>query len=505
MCSWFLLTIALVSALFGVSQSLCSPCPFQWMENGNYCYRYFPQNLSYDEAEMFCKQFNHTGHVAELATASTLGELTFIMEYIDKIFASECLTSADFPRSVWLSSITEGTPDIVPILDRTLGPTKSHVSSCDSVTVSGDGFQLAGDTSLIKIVPAPDVFDHACAVYAKTGSYLNIGDFSGTCISDPDLCSSMTWSIWLKIDTSSGFTGSRYYISSGGQTGTSRGISFTFRDMFQYNVRTSALLYVKKYDQAKIPQNKWFHLTLSFDINTEAADGALQLFVDGELIASDTSTSLQGSHSDRCTKLYLGMSNSCTADYDPITYGGSAAYSHLTVFAGLLTQQQIHNIYSCGSLESGLRVRSLIMKSRLKYECTASGGPSGPIITWSQYYKQTDSWENLDTSGDDYTIQSVNVSTSVVRSTLVMSSCRDSPTAVACTARSGSNNATVLIFNGHGMTFSLSDHGHRPAGISLLAAGSLVNYTLNDMQQDGASIVDNLTVPFICKMPDRAR
>lgn len=95
-----------------------------------------------------------------------------------------------------------------------------------------------------------------------------------------------------------------------------------------------------------------------------------------------------------------------------------------------------------------LQVRHLIMKSKLEYECVASSYPSGPIITWSLYHKQTDSWENLDTSGDDYTIQSVNVSTCVVRSTLVMSSSQVNPTAVACTAQAGSNSATAMIYNG---------------------------------------------------------
>ena len=98
--------------------------------------------------------------------------------------------------------------------------------------------------------------------------------------------------------------------------------------------------------------------------------------------------------------------------------------------------------------ESDLRVRSLVIKSNREYECVASD-PSGPIITWSLYHKQTDSWENLDTSGDDYTIQSVNVSTCVVRSTLVMSSSQVSPTAVACTAQAQSNNSTALIYKGN--------------------------------------------------------
>ena len=71
------------------------------MENGNYCYRYFPQNLSYDEAELFCKQFSHTGHVAELATVSTLGELNFIMTYIDAVLKSPLCT---FGRYIWLKN-----------------------------------------------------------------------------------------------------------------------------------------------------------------------------------------------------------------------------------------------------------------------------------------------------------------------------------------------------------------------------------------------------------------
>ena len=92
-------------------------------------------------------------------------------------------------------------------------------------------------------------------------------------------------------------------------------------------------------------------------------------------------------------------------------------------------------------------VRSVVMKSSLEYECTASD-PSGPIITWSLYNKETDSWENLDTPGYDYTIQSVAVSTCVVRSTLAMSSSQVSPTAIACTAQAGSNNASVTIYKG---------------------------------------------------------
>ncbi|XP_033638841.1 uncharacterized protein LOC117299411 [Asterias rubens] len=496
MGSWVLLTVAFVSALVGLSQS-CSPCPFQWMENGNYCYRYFPEDLSYNEAEMFCKQFSHTGHVAELATVSTLEELTFIMGYLDNVYVN--VPAANIPMNVWLMNITQNIPDIVPILDRTMGPTKSHVSSCDSVPVSGDWFQLGGDTNLIEIVPAPDVIDHACAVYAKTGVYLDIGDFSGTCVSDPDLCESMTWFLWLKIDTSSGFTGERYYISSGEQTSQARGLAFLFyTDRFRYGIKTLSSSYVAQYSMSKIPQNIWFHLTLTFD--AMAVGDAIQLYVNGVAVARDSYETIAGAASDGCTKLYMGHSNTCSVVYDSI-YGGSAAYSDLTVFDGLLTQDQIRDMYSCGSHEWALMVRSLVMKSNREYECVASD-PSGPIITWSLYHKQTDSWENLDTSGDDYTIQSVNVSTCVVRSTLVMSSSQVSPTAVACTAQAGSNKASVTIYTGKKMTFSFSDQKH--TGIPIFAEGSLVHFTNKfGYEQDGSSPIDQAKYPFICKIPDK--
>ena len=202
---------------------------------------------------------------------------------------------------------------------------------------------------MIKIVPAPDVIDHACAVYAKTSSFLNIGDFKDTCISDPGLCESMTWSLWLKIDTSSGFTGTRYYISSGAQSSKARGIAFLLsKNMFKYEIHTSTRTYNKAYDKSKIPLNKWFHLALNIDIGNVTVDDALQLFVDGVPIAS-TASSRAISFSDSLTKLYLGTSNAATHAIDYTRYGGSAAYSHLMVFDGLLTQQQIHNLYSGGS------------------------------------------------------------------------------------------------------------------------------------------------------------
>ena len=57
---WFLTTIALLLALYPTDQAACSPCPFQWMEYQNHCYRYFTEYLSYDEAESFCQHQTYT-------------------------------------------------------------------------------------------------------------------------------------------------------------------------------------------------------------------------------------------------------------------------------------------------------------------------------------------------------------------------------------------------------------------------------------------------------------
>ena len=109
MCSLFFIAVALASGFFGISHAVCSPCPFKWVDNQNYCYRYFHEDLSYDEAKTFCKQFSHTGYIGEMATVSTLGELSFIMQYIvNDIFTNA--SYAEIPRSVWLQNTNNTDP-----------------------------------------------------------------------------------------------------------------------------------------------------------------------------------------------------------------------------------------------------------------------------------------------------------------------------------------------------------------------------------------------------------
>ena len=191
------------------------------------------------------------------------------------------------------------------------------------------------------MVPGPDVAGHACAVYAEVGSYLDLGDFNNTCISDPGLCKSMTWSLWLKIYTSTGFTGERYYISSGGQTGIARGVAFLYKsetNKFELHVRTATFIMDNTYQESQIPLQSWFHLALTIEMNV------LKLYVDGELMNGNNINTQGGSSVDGCTRLYLGMTNTCRQAYKSDTYSGSAAYSNLMVFDRLLNQEEIKNL-----------------------------------------------------------------------------------------------------------------------------------------------------------------
>ena len=203
---------------------------------------------------------------------------------------------------------------------------------CSSVAPNTTEYEIIGNHSLVKMVPAPDVADHACAVYAQSGSFLDLGDFKDTCISDPGLCESMTWSIWLKIDTSSGFTGSRYYVSSGGQTSLARGIAFLYKSKsgeFLITLKTEQTAVSKRIPKPKIPLNDWFHMVTTIDRIT-SNDTELMLYINSVPVSGDETIN-SGKPQDECTKLFLGMPNTC-GSHDISTLSGSAAYCDLAVY-----------------------------------------------------------------------------------------------------------------------------------------------------------------------------
>ena len=124
------------------------------------------------------------------------------------------------------------------------------------------------------------------------------------------------------------------YISSANQfLVTQRNRSFALNIMFR---------------KQRIPLNKWFHMVIQID--NVVVEGALLMYVDGVLIEPDHTAAISISElsPDSCTKLYLGMTNTCNTIYQSTKWGGSAAYSHLTVFDGRLTPKQIEDLYESG-------------------------------------------------------------------------------------------------------------------------------------------------------------
>ncbi|XP_071796317.1 uncharacterized protein [Asterias amurensis] len=243
----------------------------------------------------------------------------------------------------WLNCSTQ-LPNV--ILHRSLGAKRDINIPCRNQSVNPNRFEVRGNPDLVKMVPGPDVAHHACAVYAEVGSYLDLGDFKDTCISDPGLCKSMTWSLWLKINTSSGFTGNRYYISSGGQSSQAVGFALLYKsdlEKFALISRSVRNTIDKRYKKNRIPLDSWFHLAVTIEIKQKVVKD-VKLYIDGEFMLQDETRTPIAGIEGRYTKLYLGMPNTVDENHMLTTYSGSAAYSNLMMFDRLLNQDQIKNL-----------------------------------------------------------------------------------------------------------------------------------------------------------------
>ncbi|XP_038053328.1 uncharacterized protein LOC119725816 [Patiria miniata] len=404
------------------------------------------------------------------------------------------------------------------------------ITPCDNNTVvANEAYQVEGTAQM---VPGPELVEQPCAVHAPLGSYLDLGDFAGSCVSDPGLCESetVTWSIWLKIDTPVSVNKNNwFYLSSGGQTGQARGIAFMYQKNFQkflITAKSEQFHFNRKYDKSKIPLDEWFHLAFTADLSgTRGTD--LKVFVNGEMVNADVmGNPTATTQSDRCTHLYIGMTNTCDRTYSVDTYGGSAAYSNLVVFDGLLSSLQIANLYKCGSIDWRPRIINFTMTkdgiadSPIRFNCTADGD----VITWSVLHENNHnnmSWEILaTTAGAGYTIQAVNASRCVIHSTLVIDRNHSLPfegALVACTAHSYRlrDKASSFNYQGEQVNIGTSDHGSfglslwtfSNVGTQFIIKGGDYPDTFCDTapptvasNNGGSCSADQQKHPFICQM-----
>ncbi|XP_038069601.1 uncharacterized protein LOC119738706 [Patiria miniata] len=363
-------------------------------------------------------------------------------------------------------------------------------------------------TGVYNMVPSPEVVEQKCSIYTGEGAYINLGNFAGTCVSDPDVCAShsVTWSLWLKINSSTSFTSNRYFVSVGGRTWRGRGITFLYRNSdnkFLFGARSESWTYYLKYETNKIPMDRWFHLAATVDLSPTKS---LVLYLDGKEFGRCYDPTEITSPNDGCTKLILGNANPCFGIIpSSLTSGGSAAYSNLMVFDHLLSKEQIANLYACGSLDWALRIRSLYIDTTFKYSgslryvCTASAS-TGPTIYWSVYHQERAQWQDLgrNSTEEGCEITPTSFSPCVVQSALVIDQ-GHGPIAegdiITCTANSGARNASVSIRQGQVLEATVglySSHGN--AGLFVAKTGQEYYGSFDRSGED----LENGRYPFVC-------
>jgi len=104
----------------------------------------------------------------------------------------------------------------------------------------------------------------------EQGSWIDMGNFQGKCISDPSLCvSGITMMFWASIDMSPVMKNPslpKYVFSSGGSDSRSRGFSFFHQNnMYVLQVVNGEQKWRVEIPNSKIPFNSWFSFAFTWD------------------------------------------------------------------------------------------------------------------------------------------------------------------------------------------------------------------------------------------------
>ncbi|XP_065051280.1 uncharacterized protein LOC135680954 [Rhopilema esculentum] len=138
-------------------------------------------------------------------------------------------------------------------------------------------------------------------VYATTeypGSYIILGDFNGTCFSDPGKCilGGLTLSFWVNLKRE-GVKDDQdaYIISGGGQSKESRGFGFLFfHGQYVFVLSTSNRQWKMIIPEDKVPTGKWVNIVFAWEKSK-----SLTYYLDGKKVMS-----VKGSSADRPSDKY---------------------------------------------------------------------------------------------------------------------------------------------------------------------------------------------------------
>uniref|UniRef100_A0A7M5UUT0 Uncharacterized protein n=1 Tax=Clytia hemisphaerica TaxID=252671 RepID=A0A7M5UUT0_9CNID len=202
----------------------------------------------------------------------------------------------------------------------------------------------------------------------NVGDFVVLGNYKGTCVSDPEICDSTTESnqnlpndpslndhnmekglsvsFWLSITTDDvNIEGSpvdrkhQYIISSGGQTSNSRGFAILYdaeTEKFKLQLQTSTKVFNAEFDIpfADSPDSKGW----AFICFTYSKKDGVKIYIDGKMVT--VATSEDKSHpTDIHTKLTIGISN-----YVSTKHFGRFQMDLLAIYYYRLVQQQIEKL-----------------------------------------------------------------------------------------------------------------------------------------------------------------
>ncbi|XP_070540748.1 polycystin-1-like protein 2 [Ptychodera flava] len=181
----------------------------------------------------------------------------------------------------------------------------------------------------------------SCAINLQK-SFINFGNYSGTCVSDIGLCPlGITVSMWMRISIiESGCNG--YILSSGGDTDQTRGVTIWLGrnssgscQLF-FDVRNG----VQKWRAGvNLPyDDHWF-----FSVFTFKEENGVKIYANGDHIAHDTLKQISIVHGDNSSLLVLGAKNDDLAD-DKHYISGS--FSDLKIYFSELSAERVSSKYA---------------------------------------------------------------------------------------------------------------------------------------------------------------
>ncbi|XP_066273320.1 uncharacterized protein [Branchiostoma lanceolatum] len=191
-----------------------------------------------------------------------------------------------------------------------------------------------------------------CAIRTdrKRKDFIDFGSFRGTCPAQPELCQDgLSLAVWMKMKRKDNTYGDGqnpdlYFISTGGQTRSSRGfaVSAEWISMPSVAYRFALCTTVRDFDGVwfqcthDVPDGTWFHFVFTWNKQT-----MLKVYIGGNLSGQTRGLLSGGSGKLWYSNLTLGRPNNLQNSHH-----ASSAYSNLKIFERELSAVEVSALYN---------------------------------------------------------------------------------------------------------------------------------------------------------------